>query len=1683
MSTFNAALLEGVNARDVTIKDNQLTAIGQLNVGINFLDPQLRENTYVSNEQQTEIERKLQYCLKLRYSDYKLERIFDSESSSIKKGYTDLVLFKLNKKAEAEAETKADGLPSPNEELINLNELFNEITDTVNRKSSCKILLFGEPGTGKTVFCYYLVNQWLKNIYPKRRIPSSVDNKKELSIDTFGKSLASKFKLVFLLNTRSIENHMENTQHNLVDILDYFCLGGRKSEKPSFDAFESYIDKHSNEILFILDDCEQLSVAANRGNKTIQILIKELISHACVLFVSRSRQVTRFGAHPIHFNIKVENNGYNEENVEKYVVNFFSSKGQRSRIKLFLEFLRNYAWDIAHNPMNLEMICWLGCQKHGFFEASEAVTATQLYSTMVDRIEYTKSQDYPGLMKPLAVVSHCSKLSNLPLPIELAKNYLSNLAYELTVQQKLVIDSNIIKKVINKLLCENNVVINKVHQTFRTQLIEEFHELILNLGWIKNFDIKQGAGRLLQDQAYCFTHDSFKDYFCARYIIDSFSSDNNNKKNVLNFLKTNKYLFNCEHVIWFAAGLIYNNYDTNTDILNVNFIEFWNAIQSAPIDMLGVRHLFLCIGILNEWSYDKRVPGIDNIIEKMRFYVNRKLYGTRCINPDTSIFQYIKRFNPTHFIEIFNPLFLEAMCVENWRVKLNAIEILCDMSFYNEDIISQLRKLLKDPHAKVRENSLVALTLANVRTDSDIETYERVENSFKSQSENEDFFSLTAWGQASEASRNALLGALGSSLFTDISISLRPVMKKMKQECYDAASSAVEKVVWPANFEVAYNFYKPSADNVEVKTEAKRAFKLHQELSSLTVKDLIKRVMDTYEKIKSPFILFANEFKTTFKIAYQAYRSEVDASELNLLTEKKYQEHIDSIKAAFRNSILSNKPNASKVEIDLYVEERLQVYMENYAKDKVSKDCKQLLKYITDKLAQGKVVVLKENDIIIVIENDGYKVSFDLNSQPITLRNLMYQEFSNASDKLFSKNLERGATHSDTRIVDQSEAILKLKKDQNQTVSSKTELFKKLSKDAKRIALKRFFNRNKLNNKDQQDYSVDYSVETMANIFRSSHCNASNILRYVFYDDHYFSKRVSFIEQFSQLIILKNHLNVAAVLFISRELAQFQMPNFIFGLVKQNEVLFISPLGLTKHKGFYTILARLLEKKYVSKVYLSSNKLLNDSNCMLSSGPICVELVSYFSEHMHLISNLTKDYLVDEFEYEYKELKFVKFHVVDVSNILPRSIRNLACQSHSDCILSLKSFRDRHCQQLKNLTLDVSEVFTDENSFIKSFLNLPEQVLMERLLTEHKNILSIQDSIEYTILKKKHCRKKALTQAQSPEKQNFNSLLRSSDEIVNNIKMRFPRLVLSRILGDGNCLFRAVAVFTTDLEKDHSKLRECAVNYLVANIQKVIAYFPNLDESKFRARLTRMRKDGTYGDMFELYALSQDLQRPIAVIHTDKHRANLMFNQQAAGEPIFLLFKFTPDNRAHYDALVKNDPNANGHDILKQVEAENFNRRHTVSLLRPYNWILDEEQILEGDYEIILLQHALFERFKTKVRRKMIAPDVSYKNVLTTTKPRCKKGWQENDIENSQVQLLLEKEKKIDKDQENIQEFYTECLTAKSVSLETSILLDQMQGVGLDDDFFVPSDEDVEVDDNKNGVQNTSYGDEHMPLI
>jgi hypothetical protein len=119
--------------------------------------------------------------------------------------------------------------------------------------------------------------------------------------------------------------------------------------------------------------------------------------------------------------------------------------------------------------------------------------------------------------------------------------------------------------------------------------------------------------------------------------------------------------------------------------------------------------------------------------------------------------------------------------------------------------------------------------------------------------------------------------------------------------------------------------------------------------------------------------------------------------------------------------------------------------------------------------------------------------------------------------------------------------------------------------------------------------------------------------------------------------------------------------------------------------------------------------------------------------------------------------------------------------------------------------------------------------------------------------------------------------------------------------GDGNCLFRAVALQVYGDAAAHSEVRRLVCDFMAKDRQHFALF---VDDENFDSYIARKRQDGVHGNSPELQAVCELFNRPLEVYTPDsgpERPINVFQDQYKTGDaPIRLSYH----DRNHYNAVI-----------------------------------------------------------------------------------------------------------------------------------------------------------------------------------
>lgn len=423
---------------------------------------------------------------------------------------------------------------SKNEEEKNSLLSSNDMLSVFEKNE--KILILGKAGMGKSALCKNIIYQFASNELWQQR-----------------------FKWVFYIPLRNLnEVRYPKTEsiYREIDIIFKECL-------PMNDPILKnliYEEVDTENILWLLDGYHELQEPVPIH---LEKVLKKLLEKKNVIITSRHHE----SISKLDVNKRLEIKGFKPENIEDYVRSFFYNETDES--ENLLEFLKDSKKEeVAHAPISLELICNIWKWDKKKITQQNSLTITKLYKD---------------------------------ISLWLMHRFLSEKGYKVVdledehrVWRRLFEEVSALEKIAFYLMERNQLVLTH----------KEFETIVPNIKKDKSLYVDIIDIRLLalmgspENHNYEFVHQSFQEYFAARYIVKSLQLplDNIEYKRVVNFIKSQKYTEFNQLLFNFTSGLL----DAESKFAKI----YWENIHSYPIDVTGIKHICLLLSCLQETDCD-----------------------------------------------------------------------------------------------------------------------------------------------------------------------------------------------------------------------------------------------------------------------------------------------------------------------------------------------------------------------------------------------------------------------------------------------------------------------------------------------------------------------------------------------------------------------------------------------------------------------------------------------------------------------------------------------------------------------------------------------------------------------------------------------------------------------------------------------------------------------------------------------------------------------------------------------------------------------------------------------------------------------------------------------------------------------------------------------------------------------
>ena len=530
---------------------------------------------------------------------------------------------------------------------INVEDIFEACKD----KKKKQVLVLGRAGIGKSTFCQYVTYRWAKG------------------------EIWQEYQLVVLLRLRSLtENRYPlHYDYSLFDLVkkEYFpCEDLSEEDKRHFQD-----QCKKGHVLWILDGYDEFAQSIPEQLKDVFKNLREKQHH---ILTSRPYAVA------FAYHVKMEITGFTDQNIVKYVTQFFheirdDSKDASFEDEKLLNFLKSNRsiWGVAHIPVNLELIC--SAWSNTIELEENPLTLAVLYDKIAEwlcRRHLTKQNEKWKTADRENITTSC----------QAELRFLESLAFNAMQSSSIILSP----KLLTQAATEATYSLSRNSQ-------------ILNIGILRSYENRPTGTNIETEKQHYFVHLSFQEYFAARHLLQGLKSSDASK--ALSFIKQHKYNQRYNLVFIFASGLLAQTENqTSTD-------RFWSTIQGEPKDLVGLRHIKLLIECIDEHGTNSSFSPqhnecLDSIAQWFETSVCEKPY---VISEHLS--QSLRRTISIGNEPRLRSKMVELMQSQATHIKVYTMNIISNLpiSTPQNNLISEILLALKHEDYRMREGACEAL--------------------------------------------------------------------------------------------------------------------------------------------------------------------------------------------------------------------------------------------------------------------------------------------------------------------------------------------------------------------------------------------------------------------------------------------------------------------------------------------------------------------------------------------------------------------------------------------------------------------------------------------------------------------------------------------------------------------------------------------------------------------------------------------------------------------------------------------------------------------------------------------------------------------------------------------------------------------------------------------------------------
>ncbi len=480
-------------------------------------------------------------------------------------------------------------------------------------------------------------------------------------------------------------------------------------------------------ILYILDGYDEIANLSRADSMydscqrhPVWNLFAELTGKARWIVTSRPHHMQNFRQDCAGEKVdrELEVMGFIDKNIPKYITCYFKSESAAEVKKghaLTQHLQANRAvWGIAHIPIQLALICYVWQHDSLWQKANPStITMTILYTQLNQRL----------LSRYLEVGQRGCERRIAYLKSEYGDEFAAYVNDELRDDEVLTLCQReqrclgmmAIRGLVTGDLLLPKVEVEQVLQYWSKRERKRLSlQAILAIGLLKEIAATEGS-----PASYYFLHLTFQEFYAAWHIVEAFSDGTQPwglaeyrpvgqaqppYPTVVEFIQRYKFDEQYEVVWWFVVGLLANKGEQHAK-------RFFDLLEQAPYDVLGLRQASLSIRLLEEYVTDAGQPGLpeerhnrwlrhaDHQLTQIAKY---GYYARRYDNGADSVLQKARQ-------SLISSVALSARLVKEGRL-LNALAPpAVERGEYQRAVIIFLKELGKR-HVELPESLIVALT-------------------------------------------------------------------------------------------------------------------------------------------------------------------------------------------------------------------------------------------------------------------------------------------------------------------------------------------------------------------------------------------------------------------------------------------------------------------------------------------------------------------------------------------------------------------------------------------------------------------------------------------------------------------------------------------------------------------------------------------------------------------------------------------------------------------------------------------------------------------------------------------------------------------------------------------------------------------------------------------------------------